>query len=398
MAMDDLLQLVKKGERSLEGLLKKRHVVLSDSEEEEPEAQGRKSQDDPLDSSVQGLVTEEEDLIQDKSRDYLLIYIRMWMNMISEKDRPEDELEKPGSPLRDSLPKLCTRPPSLESLAHGVKSYSRKLAIPKNTNLVAGKVCIRTRCMKLIQHNLLVTVEGIHVCVRIHELVGECHEIWVLDKLVAKGVDEKSTNKNDTDDEEDLYDDGSDCDFFNKDFQNDVDYPLGGGWIREDQDATKKFNDDSDETSHCADNHKNHNSRCIEVLVGVDPTDLESSHVDKGCDAALETLPTDMEACDALMKKAYNTLILCLGDESLANRLGDHIAEFNKLILDLTNIDIEIEDEDQALMLLTSLPSSYENFVETFLYGRESLTTEDVLACNTLKIFCSGKVTEGVIS
>ncbi|GJR01725.1 hypothetical protein Tco_0524709 [Tanacetum coccineum] len=32
-------------------------MVLSDSEEEEPEAQGRKSQDDPLDSSVQGLVT-----------------------------------------------------------------------------------------------------------------------------------------------------------------------------------------------------------------------------------------------------------------------------------------------------------------------------------------------------
>ncbi|GJR29638.1 hypothetical protein Tco_1105870 [Tanacetum coccineum] len=56
MAMDDLLQLVKKVKK-LEGLLKKRHVVLSDSEEEEPEAQGRKSQDDPLDSSVQGLVT-----------------------------------------------------------------------------------------------------------------------------------------------------------------------------------------------------------------------------------------------------------------------------------------------------------------------------------------------------
>ncbi|GJW97248.1 hypothetical protein Tco_0179056 [Tanacetum coccineum] len=56
MAMDDLLHLVKKVKK-LEGLLKKRHVVLSDSEEEEPEAQGRKSQDDPLDSSVQGLVT-----------------------------------------------------------------------------------------------------------------------------------------------------------------------------------------------------------------------------------------------------------------------------------------------------------------------------------------------------
>ncbi|GJY04489.1 putative ribonuclease H-like domain-containing protein [Tanacetum coccineum] len=43
--------------KKLEGFLKRRNMVLSDSEEEEPEAQGRKSQDDPLDSSVQGLVT-----------------------------------------------------------------------------------------------------------------------------------------------------------------------------------------------------------------------------------------------------------------------------------------------------------------------------------------------------
>nr|GEU85923.1 retrovirus-related Pol polyprotein from transposon TNT 1-94 [Tanacetum cinerariifolium] len=118
--------------------------------------------------------------------------------------------------------------------------------------------------------------------------------------------------------------------------------------------------------------------------------------VQHGCDAALETLPVDMKAGKkaALMKKAYSTLILCLGDcvlqelmqklytyyMSPGTKLGDHIDEFNKLILDLANIDIESEDEDQALMLLTSLPSSYENFVETLLYGRESLTMEDILA------------------
>ncbi|GJX12900.1 hypothetical protein Tco_0204658 [Tanacetum coccineum] len=121
--------------------------------------------------------------------------------------------------------------------------------------------------------------------------------------------------------------------------------------------------------------------------------------VQQGCDAALETLPVNMKAGEkaALMKKAYNTLILCLGDQVLREvakettvvgiwtkltnmKLGDHIDEFNKLILDLANSDIEIEDEDQALMLLTSLLSSYENFVETLLYGRESLTIEDVLA------------------
>ncbi|GJX86550.1 putative ribonuclease H-like domain-containing protein [Tanacetum coccineum] len=51
-----IVKLVKKVKK-LEGFMKRRNLVLTDSEEVEPEAQGRKSQDDPLDSSVQGLVT-----------------------------------------------------------------------------------------------------------------------------------------------------------------------------------------------------------------------------------------------------------------------------------------------------------------------------------------------------
>ncbi|GJX13164.1 zinc finger, CCHC-type containing protein [Tanacetum coccineum] len=61
-------------------------------------------------------------------------------------------------------------------------------------------------------------------------------------------------------------------------------------------------------------------------------------------------------------------------------KLSKHIDEFNKLIDYLANIDVDIDDKDQALMLLTSLPSSYDNFVETLLYGKESLTLEDVLS------------------
>ncbi|GKF71322.1 hypothetical protein Tco_0207436, partial [Tanacetum coccineum] len=51
-----IVKLVKKVKK-LEGILKRRNVDLSDSEEEEYEAQGRKSQDDPLVSLVQRLVT-----------------------------------------------------------------------------------------------------------------------------------------------------------------------------------------------------------------------------------------------------------------------------------------------------------------------------------------------------
>ncbi|GKC62817.1 hypothetical protein Tco_1095415 [Tanacetum coccineum] len=82
--------------------------------------------------------------------------------------------------------------------------------------------------------------------------------------------------------------------------------------------------------------------------------------VQQGCDAALETLPVDMEA--VLSKQTVS-------EEEV------------------------IEDEDQTLMLLTSLASSYENFVETLLYGRESLTMEDVLA--TLNLRELKKRTEG---
>nr|GEY57095.1 Gag_pre-integrs domain-containing protein/UBN2_2 domain-containing protein [Tanacetum cinerariifolium] len=46
----------------------------------------------------------------------------------------------------------------------------------------------------------------------------------------------------------------------------------------------------------------------------------------------------------------------------------------------LANIDVDIEDEDEALILLTSLQYSYDNFVKTLLYERDLLTLEDVLS------------------
>lgn len=51
---------------------------------------------------------------------------------------------------------------------------------------------------------------------------------------------------------------------------------------------------------------------------------------------------------------------------------------FNKLIFDLENILVSIDNEDQTLLLLCSLPKPHAHFKETLLCGRDSLTFEEV--------------------
>ncbi|GJR00341.1 retrovirus-related pol polyprotein from transposon TNT 1-94 [Tanacetum coccineum] len=111
--------------------------------------------------------------------------------------------------------------------------------------------------------------------------------------------------------------------------------------------------------------------------------------IQHGWEAALDPFPGTMTNADKIAelktdvyKKAHSALLLCLDNKVLreVNKEDSAANEFNNLIGDLANINVDIDDEDQALMLLTSLPSSYDNFVETLLYGRESLTLEDVLS------------------
>ena len=72
-------------------------------------------------------------------------------------------------------------------------------------------------------------------------------------------------------------------------------------------------------------------------------------------------------------------------------KLQEHIDDFNKLCLDLENINIKYEDEDKALLLLHSLPKSYETLVDILKHGRDKLSLEDVVGA--LKV--QGITTEG---
>nr|KYP63309.1 Retrovirus-related Pol polyprotein from transposon TNT 1-94 [Cajanus cajan] len=147
--------------------------------------------------------------------------------------------------------------------------------------------------------------------------------------------------------------------------------------------------------------------------------------VHQGLDAALSDeaiMKVEERKRTKVLKKAYSAILLSLGDEvlrevaeektameiwkkleslylkrSLANRLylkkrlytlqmeeekslKKHVDDFNKIILDLKSIDVKIDDEDQAIILLSSLPKRFEHFVDTMLYGKASLIMAEVKA------------------
>jgi len=59
----------------------------------------------------------------------------------------------------------------------------------------------------------------------------------------------------------------------------------------------------------------------------------------------------------------------------------EQLTEFNKILDDLENIEVHLEDEDKVILLLYALPRSFESFKDIMLYGKEGIVTlEEVQA------------------
>nr|KYP56149.1 Retrovirus-related Pol polyprotein from transposon TNT 1-94 [Cajanus cajan] len=62
----------------------------------------------------------------------------------------------------------------------------------------------------------------------------------------------------------------------------------------------------------------------------------------------------------------------------IAKNLHDHINHFNQLVCQLLNVNEIFFDEEQAVLLLASLPMSYKSLVQILLVGKTPLKLDEV--------------------
>ena len=56
-----------------------------------------------------------------------------------------------------------------------------------------------------------------------------------------------------------------------------------------------------------------------------------------------------------------------------------HLDKFKRLLIELEVIGVKIKEEDKAVILLVSLPPSYEHLRATLMYEKDTLGIDEVL-------------------
>ncbi|WZZ13990.1 hypothetical protein YC2023_107079 [Brassica napus] len=183
----------------------------------------------------------------------------------------------------------------------------------------------------------------------------------------------------------------------------------------------------------------------LEGLEDVEVVDVEDSTAEKEVTSATEASvkPEEKILTDKALKekrgKARSTIILSLGDhvlrkvikeptaadmlrmldklfmaKSLPNRIylkqrlygykmsesmtmEENVNDFFKLISDLENVKVTVPDEDQAIVLLMSLPKQFDQLKETLKYGKTTLALDEItgaIRSKSLELGATGKLSK----
>lgn len=73
------------------------------------------------------------------------------------------------------------------------------------------------------------------------------------------------------------------------------------------------------------------------------------------------------------MNKLFAKQRLYILKMQVGGNLQVHVNAFKNILVDLTQLGVKVEDDDKAIILLCSLPSSYDHLLSTLIYGNETI-------------------------
>ena len=118
-------------------------------------------------------------------------------------------------------------------------------------------------------------------------------------------------------------------------------------------------------------------SKCVSTIRLCIADNIINNVIDENSALALWKKREKLYLVKSLTTKLNLKDLYRLKMEDGANLLK-HLNVFKGLLDQLGRVDVKVEEEDQALLLLTSLPDSFEHIVTTVLYGKDTLQIGEI--------------------